>query len=109
MADHLRVGLIGAGGNTRARHIPGLRAVADPGIDAIIIGTWPYLHCEITLATLAAGKHVLTEARMAMNAAEAHRMLGASRRHEKLVTQIVPSPFGLGGGTLVRELLAGGY
>src|SRR5258708_972195 len=101
----LRVGLIGAGANTRLRHIPGLRAVpgveivavcnrrpasteevarvcaiprtharwedliADPAIDAIIIGTWPYLHCPITLAALAAGKHVLTEARMSLDAA----------------------------------------
>ena len=24
--------------------------VADPEIDAVVIGTWPYLHCPITLA-----------------------------------------------------------
>jgi hypothetical protein len=94
----LRVGLIGAGGNTRLRHIPGLRAIpgvdivavcnrrpssteavasaydiprtfatwedliADPHIDAVVIGTWPYLHCPITLAALEAGQPVLTEA-----------------------------------------------
>src|SRR5690242_5681650 len=117
----LRIGLIGAGKNTRARHIPGLRAiagveitavcnrrppstlaaarefaiprthehwqdvVADPDIDAIVIGTWPYLHCAITLAALEAGKHVLTEARMALNAAEAHRMLEAAHRYPNLV------------------------
>ena len=52
--------------------------MADPDIDAIVIGTWPYLHCPITLAALEAGKHVLTEARMSMNAAEAHRMLAAA-------------------------------
>jgi predicted dehydrogenase len=40
-------------------------------IDAVVIGTWPYLHCPITLASLDAGKHVLTQARMAMNAREA--------------------------------------
>ena len=118
----LRVGLIGAGANTRLRHIPGLRAlpdvtlaavcnrrpestravareydiprtyshweelVADPNVDAVVIGTWPYLHCPITLAALEASKHVLTEARMAMNAVEAHRMLAAARRHPNLVT-----------------------
>ena len=53
--------------------------VADPDIDALVIGTWPYLHCPVTLAALEAGKHVLTEARMALNAAEAHRMLAAAR------------------------------
>ncbi len=143
--QRIRVGLIGAGANTRTRHIPGLRQqsgvevvavcnrrresstavakefeipsvfeqwedlVADPQIDAVVIGTWPYLHCPITLAALEAGKHVLTEARMAMNAAEAHRMLRASRAHPRLVTQIVPSPFGLKGHGVLKQLLAQGY
>ena len=141
----LRVGLIGAGANTRARHIPGLLAlpdvhlvavcnrrpestqavarefniprtyphwqdlVADRDIDAVVIGTWPYLHCRITLAALAAGKHVLTEARLAMNAAEAHQMLAAARQHPQCVTQVVPSPFGLKGHALMQELIGAGY
>lgn len=145
MPATLRVGLIGAGANTRSRHIPGLRAlpdvdlvavcnrrpestrevaqefgiprtfshwedlVRDPDIDAVVIGTWPYLHAPITLAALEAGKHVLTEARMCMNATEAQEMLAASRRHPERVAQIVPSPFGLKGGMVVRELLAGGF
>ena len=29
--------------------------------DAVVIGTWPYLHAPITLSALAAGKHVLTD------------------------------------------------
>src|SRR5947209_5295067 len=143
--SRLRIGLIGAGGNTRARHIPGLRAlpdveimavcnrrpestaaaarefgiprtfdrwqdlVADPDIDAVVIGAWPYLHCPVTLAALAAGKHVLTEARMACNAAEARLMLAASRRHPNLVAQIVPSPYGLKGDAVMRDLLASGW
>ena len=45
--------------------------VEDDEIDAVVIGAWPYLHCPVTLAALDAGKHVLTEARMAMNAREA--------------------------------------
>jgi predicted dehydrogenase len=141
----LRIGLIGAGANTRLRHIPGLRAlpdvelvavcnrrpestaavarefsipcvaerwqdvIADHDTDAVVIGTWPYLHCPITLAALEAGKHVLTEARMALNAAEAHRMLDAARRHPGLVAQVVPSPFGLKGDAVMKELLAGGF
>src|SRR5438132_1770498 len=145
MAKTLRIGLIGAGANTRSRHIPGLKAiedvqivavcnrrpgstaaaarefsiaksyerwqdlVADPDIDAVVIGTWPYLHCPITLAALEAGKHVLTEARMCLNAAEAHRMLAAAERFPSLVTQIVPSPFGLKGQRVVEELIEKGY
>ena len=141
----LRVGLIGAGANTRLRHIPGLQAlpdveivavcnrrptstvavarefniphtyerwedlIADPDIDAVVIGTWPYLHYPITLAALAAGKHVLTEARMSMNAIEACEMLASARRHPRLVVQIVPSPFGLRGDEVMRELLAEGF
>ena len=49
-------------------------------VDAICIGTWPYVHRELTVAALTAGKHVLCEARMAMNAAEGRQMLAASRK-----------------------------
>lgn len=79
--------------------------VADPDLDAVVIGTWPYLHCPITLAALQAGKHVLTEARMAMNAAEAHQMYAASQAHPDLVAQIVPSPLGLRAHQVVSEML----
>jgi predicted dehydrogenase len=141
----LRVGLIGAGANTRARHIPGLRAlpaveivavcnrrpastqavarefgipraydawedlVPDPAVDAIVIGTWPYLHCPITLAALEAGKHVLCEARLSMNAGEAHSMRAQARRHPHLVAQVVPSPYGLAGQEVMAGLLRSGY
>jgi predicted dehydrogenase len=141
----LRVGLIGAGANTRSRHVPGLRAVAgvelvavcnrrssstaaaarefgipltyehwermvaDPDIDALVIGTWPYLHCPITVAALQAGKHVLTEARLALTAAEGHRMLAAAKEHPQLVAQVVPSPFGLHGHDVVLDLIRQGY
>lgn len=147
MADHqpLRIGLVGAGANTRDRHIPGFRAipgvelvgvvnrspestvrvatefgipkayadwrqlVEDPKIDAVCIGTWPNLHCEVTCAALAAGKHVLTEARMARNVAEARQMLAASQAHPHLVAQIVPSPFGLVPHTWLKSIIDGGF
>ncbi len=145
MTERIRIGLIGAGANTRLRHIPGLRAVAgveitavcnrrpestsaamrefdipkayaqweqlvaDPEIDAVVIGTWPYLHCPITVAALQAGKHVLTEARLSMNAAEAHRMLKAARQYAPLIAQVVPSPFGLKGHDVMKALLGAGY
>ena len=141
----LRVGLIGAGANTKLRHIPGLRAIADvqivaicnrrpestaavakefgiprtfdrwqdllasTEINAVVVGTWPYLHCPIVLEAFQRGKHVLTEARMSMNAAEAHSMLAAALKHPKLVTQIVPSPFGLKGHRMMREMIDAGY
>lgn len=141
----LRVGIVGAGGNTRLKHIPGL--LAEPGVeilavcnrraesteaiaeqfgiprkygtweqllddsdlDAIVIGTWPYLHCPITLAALQRGLHVLTEARLCMNADEAQAMFEAAQAHSHLVTQVVPSPFGLKGQAVMADLLSSGF
>lgn len=141
----IRIGIVGAGSNTRQRHIPGLRAqpgveivcvanrtpessarvaaaegipevaadwrelVARADLDAVVIGTWPDLHCPVTLAALAAGKHVLTEARMAMDAGQARRMLEASRAQPGLVTQIVPAPYTLGVDRCVQRLLREGF
>src|SRR5215510_10407922 len=73
-------------------------------VDAVCIGTWPYMHCEITEAALAAGKHVLCEARMAMNAAEGRRMLAASRKAPSLVAQLVPAPHTLEVDATIRRL-----
>jgi len=83
--------------------------VADDDIDAVVIGTWPYLHCAVTVAAIQARKHVLVEARMARNADEAHLMFEASRQNCKLVTQIVPSPLGLRIHQTMKELLDDGY
>ncbi len=80
-----------------------------PDIDAVCIGTWPNTHCEITRAVLGEGKHVLCEARMAMNVAEARRMLEAARRAPQLVTQLVPAPNTLEVDPTVQKLLADGY
>jgi len=140
----LRIGIIGAGANTRLMHLPGFQAIegvsvdvicnrseessrkvaddfgvsrietnwhqviADPTLDAVMIGTWPYLHAEATVAALEAGKHVLTEARMARDKQEAERMLVASRAHGDCVTQIVPAPMSLDFDATVMDLLATG-
>ncbi|MBM3214714.1 Gfo/Idh/MocA family oxidoreductase [Candidatus Poribacteria bacterium] len=139
----LRVGVIGAGANTRSRHIPGLQRLPDVkivaicnrsvesgsrvarefgiddvmtdwraligrhDIDAVVIGTWPYMHAGMTIAALESGKHILCEARMAMNAAEARAMHEVSRRTDR-VAQIVPSPRLFGPDVVLRELLAAG-
>ena len=55
--------------------ITGWEIVEDAAIDAVCIGTWPYLHAPVTIAALEEGKHVLCEARMAMNATQGHEML----------------------------------
>ena len=78
-------------------------------VDAVLIGAWPYLHCPVTLAAIDAGKHVLTQARMAMNAREAQRMFDKSRERPDLAAMVVPSPYGLTGDAYVRKLIADGY
>ena len=141
----VKVGIIGAGGNTRSRHIPGLQAIegveivgvcnrsqessqrvadefgipktygnwqdaiGDPDTNAIVIGTWPYMHCRATVAALRADKHVMCEARMAMNAREAHIMRTASRQKTHLIAQIVPSPMTLRVDNTIKRLIAEGY
>ena len=83
--------------------------IDDDEVDAVVIGTWPYLHCPITLAALGAGKHVLTQSRMAMNAREAQRMLDRSLECPDLAAMVVPSPYGLLGDAHVRALIADGF
>lgn len=140
----LRIGFVGAGENTRKRHLPGFRAlpgitftrvanrtlasaervarefgiekavptwrevVESPKVDAICIGTWPYLHAEVTVAALRAGKHVLTEARMARTVAEAETMVAESARHPGLVTQIVPAPMSLAYDQVIIDTVRSG-
>jgi predicted dehydrogenase len=82
--------------------------VADPAIDAVVIATWPYLHAPVTIAALLAGRHVLCEGRMAMDALEARAMLAASVARPDLVAMLVPGPFSFFADASVRRLLRDG-
>lgn len=75
-------------------------------IDAVFIGTWPYLHCELSLAALAAGKHVFCQARMCKDWAEACRMVAAANAHPQQATMVCPSPFRVRWERKIQELLA---
>ena len=139
--DRIGIGVIGAGGIVRDRHVPGFKKIggvelvgvvnrsaessrrameehgfaktyatwrellSDPAVDAVVVATWPYLHAPITIAALAAGKHVLCQARMAMNGDEARAMLAASRARPDLVTMVVPSPFTIPVDRTIQRLL----
>jgi predicted dehydrogenase len=81
----------------------------DDEVDAVLIGTWPYMHRTITLAALDSGKHVLCQARMANTAAEAHEMLDASRRHPELICQLVPTSTSYVIDRALQRLLAEDY
>ena len=143
--DTIRIGYVGAGGNTTLRHLPGFAAidgvesvsvanrsresgqrVADAfglstvydswedlidadDTNAICIGTWPYMHKTLVLASLAAGKHVMTEARMTMNSADAREMLEASLAYPDLVTQIVPAPHTLKVDSTIKDMISDGF
>lgn len=140
----LKIGIVGAGANTRLQHIPGFQAIdgvevvavcnrslasgqkaADEfgikqvfddwkklvhsdEVDAVCVGTWPYLHCPISLETLAVGKHILTEARMCMNLDEARQMQAAAERSD-CVAMIVPAPFYLRAEAILLEKLQSGF
>ncbi|KAL6772049.1 hypothetical protein ACKKBG_A28760 [Auxenochlorella protothecoides x Auxenochlorella symbiontica] len=80
----------------------------DPTLDAIVIGTWPNMHKPLVLAALQAGKHVLCEARMALNWGEALEMLEESRRRPPQVAQIVPSPLTLRYDAAIQETIKSG-
>jgi predicted dehydrogenase len=82
--------------------------LAADGIDAVLIGTWPYMHRTLTLAALESGRHVLCQARMANNAAEAREMLAASQRYPNLVCQLVPTSGSYRIDRALQSLLADG-
>ena len=79
------------------------------GLDAVLIGTWPYMHRDITLAALDEGLHVLCQARMANDAAEAREMLAASQRRPNLVCQLVPTSGSYRIDRALQRRLAEGY
>ena len=143
--ETIRIGFVGAGANTRLRHIPGFQAIdgvelvsvanrsrqscqrvsddyqipkiydswadliAASDTDAICIGTWPYMHRSLVLAALEHGKHVMTEARMAMDARQAKEMLAASLEKPDLVAHVVPAPFLDKVEATIKELILTGY
>jgi predicted dehydrogenase len=53
-------------------------AIADRGVDAVIVATPNFVHPEIVLAAVHAGKHVLCEKPLALNYADALKMLRAA-------------------------------
>jgi predicted dehydrogenase len=86
-----------------------LDLIEDPDIDAVCIGTWPYMHSTVTLTALDNGKHVMCEARMAMSGAEARDMLAASIANPDLITQVVPPPHLMACEQHLIDLISDGY
>jgi predicted dehydrogenase len=85
--------------------------LASPNVDAVLIGTPPYLHKEATFAALEAGKHVLCQTRIARTVGEARDMMEAAEEarargiHSMLVP---PAPF-YRASRYVDHLVKSGY
>lgn len=57
--------------------------IGRPGIDAVVVALPHFLHADVTIAALQAGKHVLLEKPMAMTVAECDAMIAAADRTGK--------------------------
>jgi predicted dehydrogenase len=54
-------------------------------VDAVLVSTPPSLHAEMSIAALAAGKHVLCEKPLARSSDECQRMLEAAAKYQRLL------------------------
>src|SRR5215210_1206609 len=85
-----------------------MEVVEDPHVNIVWIGTHPNMHREITIAALDAGKHVFTQARMAMDYADAKKMWDRAQKSDR-TTSISAPPHYLRGDRVVRRMLDEGF
>jgi len=62
----------------------GVELARSPAVDLVIVSSTPPSHADYAIAALEAGKHVLCEKPMALDATEAERMVGAAERSTRL-------------------------
>ena len=60
--------------------------LADLSIDAVDVVVPNFLHCEVAVAALNAGKHMLLEKPMALTADECDQIIAAANRNQRVVT-----------------------
>ena len=78
-----------------------------PEIDAVSVCTPNFMHKDATVAALKAGKHVLVEKPMAMNARECDAMLKAARESGKKLQVGFNNRFG-GGAQALKKFIESG-
>jgi predicted dehydrogenase len=76
-------------------------------IDAIIVAVPNFLHAEVTVAALNAGKHVLVEKPMAIHMADADRMMEAERRNHRVLQVGLQSRYGTVNEKMIQLLKDG--
>lgn len=81
--------------------------LADAEVDVVYVATPHPLHRELTLAAIAAGKHVLVEKPIAMTAADAREILAAGRAAGVLVMEAMWTRY-LPQADVIRQLLEAG-
>ena len=81
--------------------------MADPKIDVVYVATVHPRHLPDALAAIEAGKHVLVEKPLALNASEARQLKGAARRKGVFLMEAFWSAF-LPKFDVIRQLLADG-
>ena len=77
-------------------------------VDVVLVSSTPDTHERYTAAALEAGKHLLCEKPIALNAQEAERMLAAAERHPRLVAWVDHELRYEPNRRKVRELIQGG-
>jgi len=81
--------------------------VGDPEIDVVYIATPQSEHLKLGLLALAAGKHVMIEKPLAMNADEARELVDAARAADRLLMEAMWFRY-LPQASVIRTLLADG-
>ena len=76
-------GTVDLGTATRHRRAEGL--IADPDVEAVDLCVPTHLHTPLTLAALAAGKHVLVEKPMALTVEDCDAMIAAAREANRVL------------------------
>ncbi|MCC5829650.1 MAG: Gfo/Idh/MocA family oxidoreductase [Phycisphaeraceae bacterium] len=85
------------------------RAVlARKDVDAVFIGTWPYMHAEMSIAALEAGKHVFCQSRMSMDLDEARAMVAAAEARPSQVAMLCPPPHRMPWEPYIRKVIQDG-
>lgn len=82
-------------------------AITDPAVDAVILLTPPGSHCDLALAALSAGKHVLVEKPLELTAARGREIVAAAEAAGRLLGAVLQHRFRPGAARLKQLVDAG--